>query len=143
MTGLLTTLVLLAPAALVVWLLLKGPLGRDPELRLGPPGRRRRGRPEQVRRRVYRVARLGRGQQVTTVDGRRTWLTVEPVGVVVPEVPFDPGGMVPAAGHAMVESRAMAAAEQSPAYRAAAASPASQAAAGTPLAEDAPMLHDD
>jgi hypothetical protein len=138
MTGLLTILVLLGPAALVVWLLLDRPLSRDAGMRPASPGRTRSGP-----RRVYRVARLGRRRPLSTVDGRPTGLTVESVGAVVPEVPIDPGAMVPAAGHAMVESNAMAAAEQSPAYQAAAASPASQAAAGTPLAEDAPMLHDD
>jgi hypothetical protein len=134
-------LILLGPAALVVWLLLGRPLGRDLGRRPASPGGTRSG-PRQVRR-VYRVARLGRRRPLSTVDGRPTGLTVEPAGVVVPEVPMDPGEMVPAAGHAMAESNAMAAAEQSPAYQAAAASPASQAAAGTPLAEEAPMLHDD
>jgi hypothetical protein len=143
MTGLLTVLVFLAPAVLVIWLLLAGPLGRDLDLRLTPSGRRR-ARPEtRQRRRVYRIARVGRGAPVSTVDGRPTGLTIEPVGMVVPEVPIDPGGMVPAAGHAMVESKAVAAAEQTPAYRASAASPAAQAASGTPLAEEAALLHDD
>ena len=144
MTGLLTVLVFIIPAVLVVWLILDGPLGRDLELRLGPPGRPLRGLPNEAprRRRLYRVASLGRGWPVSTADGRPTGLTIEPVGVVVPEVPIDPGGMVPAAGHAMVESKAMAAAERSPAYVAAAASPAAQAAAGTPLAEEAALLRD-
>src|SRR5215212_11968522 len=118
MTGLITVLVLVVPSVLVLWLLRDGPLGRDLDVRPVPTGRRPLGR-------VYSMARVGGARRpVSTPDGRRPLLTIEPVGVVVPEVPVDPGAMVPAAGHAMAESRAFAAAEQSPAFQAAAASPA-------------------
>jgi hypothetical protein len=131
MSGL-DTLLLLVPSAVVVWLLLGGQLNRTSRLRAAPVAPQRR--------RLYQRARsVGRTRMMSGVDGRPMAYTIESAGAVVPEVVLDPGGMVPAAGHAMVESIAVAAHEQTPAYQAAAASPAAQAAAGTPLAEEVPL----
>ena len=134
MDTLVTLLVLLVPLVLVVRLLVFWPHDRDPILRAAPAAGRRD--------RVYQRARIGRTRNTSTVDGRPTGFTIEPVGVVVPEVVMDPAAMVPAAAQAVGESKAMAAAEESPAFQAAAYSPAAQAAAGTPLAELMPMRHD-
>ncbi len=137
MTGLFTVLVLAVPAALVVWLLLGGPFERDVDLR-----RRMQRSPG---KRLYQMARVGRPGAVplSAAGGAPAGLTIEPVGLVVPEVVEDPAAMVPAAAHAFVESNAMAAAEETPAYQAAAASPAALAAASTPLAEEAPVRFED
>src|SRR5215475_5406353 len=98
-----------------------------------------------MRGRVYRWVRISRPRRprsLSSRDGRSTGLTVEQAGEVVPEVPIDPGEMVPAAAHAWVESKAVEAVEQTPAYQAGAASPAARATVGTPLAEVAPLEHE-
>src|SRR6266545_4970032 len=114
MTGLFTVLVLAVPAALVVWLLLGGPFERDVDLR-----RRMQRSPG---KRLYQMARVGRPGAVplSAAGGAPAGLTIEPVGLVVPEVVEDPAAMV-----------------------AAAASPAALAAASTPLAEEAPVRFED
>jgi|SRR5215470_13755861 len=132
----LTTMLLVAvPVVLAMFLLLDGPADRLVRRVRDGDGVARRGESN-------RWARLGwprLQRSLFTRDGRPTGLTVEPVGEVVPDVPIDPGEMVPAAAHAWVESKAVGAAEQTPAYQAAAASPAAQATIGTPLAEEAPL----
>jgi hypothetical protein len=134
----LTTMLLIAVPVMFAMFLLLGP-GDQFVARQVRGGGRMRG---EVRRRA-RLGWPGVRRSLFTRDGRPTGLTVEQAGEVVPDVPVDPGEMVPAAAHAWVESKAVEAVEQTPAYQAAAETPAAQATIGTPLAEEAPLNIED
>jgi hypothetical protein len=130
-----TTLLVAVPIVVAMILLVGGPADQF-------VARQARDGYGEIRRELSRRARLGwprRRRSLSTRDGRPTGLTVEQAGAVMPEVPVDPGEMVPAAAQAWEESKAVEAVEQTPAYQAAAASPAAQATIGTPLAEVAPL----